>query len=63
MAKADSLVLHFYNLLIEIKSEKNTLFLRIEFFDKPTLKNLSDHQSQQAKVTDDRLGIKLPVGT
>ena len=31
------------------------MFLKIEFSDKSTIINLSDHQSQEAKVTDDRL--------
>ena len=31
------------------------MFLKIEFSDYSTIKNLSDHQSQEAKVTDDQL--------
>ena len=31
------------------------MFLKIEFSEKLTLKNISDHQSQEAKVTDDWL--------
>ena len=37
----------------EIKCEKN-MFLKIEFSDQLTIKDLSNYQSQEAKVTDDR---------
>ena len=43
-----------YNLPIKIKSEKN-MFLKIEFSEYSTIKDLSDHQSQEAEMTDDRL--------
>ena len=53
MTQKDSFEFHFfYNLPIKIKSEKN-MFLKIEFSGKLTIKNLSDHLSQEAKVTDD----------
>ena len=42
-----------YNLPIKIKCEKN-IFLKKEFSDKSIIKNLSNHQLQEAKVTDDR---------
>ena len=39
---------------ILVRTLKN-MFQKIEFFNKLTIKNLSDHQSQETKVTDDRL--------
>ena len=36
------------------------MFLKIEFSDQSTVKDLSDYQTQEAKVTDDRL--KLIMG-
>ena len=33
------------------------MFLKIEFSVKSTIKNISDHQSQEVKVTNDRLQL------